>query len=88
MPLRAHPERGVASIEMAWISGDLAAAAEMIHPDAVLVPREGGPSFVGRALFIQFFRRTPDFSFERQESGGHWQWPSPVVRGASATYFR
>jgi hypothetical protein len=79
--LRAHPERVVARIEMAWSEGDLTSVLEMIHPNASLVPRTGGPVFAGRELFVRAFRRTPDFTFERKMPGaGSWQtWGETAV---------
>jgi ketosteroid isomerase-like protein len=78
--LRVHPDRVVARIEMAWADGDLSVVADLVHEAAVLVPREGGPSFCGRDPFLRFFRRPPNFAFEHLEPGGSWQtWDDAAV---------
>jgi hypothetical protein len=65
---------------MAWTEGDLSVVADLVHEDAMLVPREGGPSCVGRELFLRYFRRTPNFAFVRLEPGGAWQsWGDAAV---------
>ena len=80
MALRAHCDRVVARIELAWADGDLSVIADMIHEAAVLVPRESGPAFCGRELFLRSFRRTPNFAFQQREPTGSWQtWDDTAV---------
>jgi hypothetical protein len=81
MSLREHPDRVVGRIKVAWEDGDLSPVAELIHTNAALVPREGGPTFSGRDLFLSAFRRTPGFVFVREEPGaGSWQdWGDTAV---------
>jgi hypothetical protein len=80
MALREHADRVVARVEVAWTDGDLSVVKDLVHEDAVLAPWEGGPSYCGRELFLRFFRRTTNFTFERVEPGGSCQiWEHTVV---------